>query len=151
MQMTPNVYMGFILIIFLTCHWNFAAPDKVTFVANQNNRDVFFLACPAELYSEFGGLLKACSVCDGVDNQVCISHLHAVVSNPFALTLCKLNGQTLLCSEQILLWKYNVKESKYIPSVTVMGTVWITVILKVIPMQWWYEYFTTKEGKTCPK
>lgn len=148
--MTLKFCVVFILIVLLTCHWNFAAPDKVTFVANQNNGNIFFLASSAELYSEFGGLLKACSVCDGVDNQVCISHFHAVVSNPFSFTLFKWNDQTMLCPEQVLLRKYNISEFKYIPAVAALGMVWITVVLKAIPKWWPYEYFITKEGKTCP-
>lgn len=143
-------YKVFILIISLTCYWNFAAPDKVTFVANQNNGNIFSLPSPAELYSEFRSFFKACSVCDGVDNQVGISHFHAVVSNPFSFTLFKANSQTSLCPGQILLRKYNIGESKHIPAVTALDMVWITVVLKAIPKRWPHEYFSIKEGEICP-
>lgn len=73
----------------LTWHRHFSAPHQVTFVANQNDRNVLCLPGPAELDSQLRRLLEAGPVCDGVYNEVGIPNLHAVVLEPFILPLMR--------------------------------------------------------------
>lgn len=73
----------------LTWYRHFPAPHQVTFVANQDYRDVLGLPGPAELNPQLRRLLEAGSVRDGVDDQVGIPDLHAVVLQPLTLPLIK--------------------------------------------------------------
>lgn len=91
MQVTQRLSLG-ISTTPLTRNRHFPAPHQVTFVANQNYRNVLCLPGPAELDSQLGGLLKAGSVCDGVDDEVGVPNLHAMVLEPLVLPLMKGEG-----------------------------------------------------------
>lgn len=70
----------------LTFNRHLAATHQVGFVPHQDDGDVLSLPCTAQLDAQLGGALKAAPVRDGVDDDVGVPHLQALVSEP-AVTL----------------------------------------------------------------